>query len=258
MPTRMQPATFHIALRPDTDLRGALVILGAPGLGLVGSIASQYVIGHLEMPLVGAVHSARLPPAVQVVEGRPVPHVRVYAKEARGRFGVTTERLVVIHTEAEIAPEWTTELAEAIVQWARASKCGTLAVVDGILVEGEGSEDVVLGVATSTEGLKALEQQKVPLLPAGTVGGIAGAVLQAAARHEVNAVALLAEAAPGYPDAAAAARLVEILDRMVPGIRIETAPLLKEAERIEIAVRKLKENVEAEASKRTETTSMYG
>lgn len=253
----MDPAPFSVHLHQDVETSGALVIVGAPGLGLVGSIATRYVVQLLKMPLVGGVYSTRFPPVVQVADGRLLPPVRIYATKARGRFGLDSDRLLVVHTEADVSAEWVGELAVALAEWARGAGCQTLALVDGIYVADEASDDVVLGVAALPQGVKALEQQKVGLLPAGTVGGLAGALLQAGARSGMNVVALLAEAKPGVADARAAARLVQILDRMIPAIHIEVGPLLQQAEGIEAAVRKAQDTMQAESSRRADDATMY-
>ena len=248
----MQPSDFSVQLREGTEARSALVILGAPGLGLVGAIATRYLVNQLKMQLVGGVYSTRLPPTVGVRGGGIVPQIGIYATEPRGRFGFDAERLVVIHTEAELPEEWLQELAHALAAWAKGSKCKILAVVDGILVPDESSDDVVLAVATLPEGARALEQLGVSALAAGTVGGIAGALLQAGTRAGLNVVALLAETKPTHPDAGAAARIVQILDGMVPAIKIEIEPLLKEAELIEAKVREAQSKASAR-SVRTDT-----
>lgn len=156
LPLLMDPARFSVELHQDAEPRGALVIVGAPGLGLVGAIASKYLVQLLDMPLVGGVYSSRLPPVVNVGDGRILPHVRVYAAEARGRFGFEADRLFVVHTELKIANEWVQDLAYALAEWARVEGVRTLAVLDGIYVSDEASDDVVLGVAALPEGAKAL------------------------------------------------------------------------------------------------------
>ena len=251
----MDPARFSVELHQDVDASGALVIVGAPGLGLVGSIATRYVVQLLKMPLVGGVYSTRFPPVVQVAEGRIVPPVRIHATKAKGRFGFDSDRLFVVHTEADLSAEWVSDLAHALAEWARGAGCQTLAVVDGIYVADESEDDMVVGVAALPQGAKALEQQKVGLLPGGTVGGVSGALLQAGARTGMNVVALLAEAKPGSADARAAARLVQILDRMIPAIHIEVGPLLRQAEGIEAAVRRLQDTMHDPASRRDD--AMY-
>ena len=252
----MDPARFSVELFDNVDARGALVVVGAPGLGLVGSIASQYAVQQLRMTLVGGVYSSRLPPLAQVAGGRVLPHVRIYSAKARGRF-FDSERVFVVHTEVDLSAEWVNELAFALVDWARVAGCQTVAVLDGILVADESDDDVVVGVAATPRGAKTLEQQKVIGLPAGTVGGIPGALLQAGARLGVDVVALLAEAKPNTADARAAARLVQVMDAMIPAIRIDLGPLLQQAEAIEASVRKAQERLQQESSRREDDASMY-
>lgn len=248
---------FTISARRGLDVKDALVIVGTPGLGLVGTIGAQYIVNHLSMPLSGGIHALDFPPVCTIDGGRPLPPFRIHVAEARRNLGFDCERVVVITSEIEVQDEWANRLADAIVKWAKKGKCRVVAGLDGIIVEDDAAQDIVVGVASVEDGVTLLEEQGVPALSGGIVGGMMGALLQAGQRHDVNVVTLLAETAPGFPDARAATRLVEILDRLVPGIKIEAEPLRKEADAIEHAVREMKERIENERNKR-DTTSMYG
>lgn len=89
------------------------------------------------------------------------------------------------------------------------------------------------------------------------MGGVAGALLQAGARAGVDVLALLAEAKPDGADARAAARLVQVLDRMIPAIELDLGPRLRQAEAIEATVRKAQESMQRESSRRADDASMY-
>ena len=55
-------------------------------------------------------------------------------------------------------------------------------------------------------------------------------------------MALLVEADPSYPDARAAAKLIELLDKLLPNIKLDTEPLIEEAERIEKQIKSMMES----------------
>lgn len=253
----MDQEPYVVRTKPGVDVKDALVIVGTPGLGLVGSIAAQYIVQHLQMPLVGGVYSMLLPTAASVQGGRPMPPIRIYAVERRTVLGFGAERLVVITSDQEIPADQAMLFADSLVEWAKRAKVRALVNADGIMVETEAEDDIVVGVAALDEGAQALEKQGVVPLAGGVAGGVTGALLQRGQRHDVNTLAMLAETAPGYPDAKAAARLVEILDRMVPGIKIDAAPLLKEAESIEQTVRHMKEQLETETQTGDTSGAMY-
>ena len=60
-------------------------------------------------------------------------------------------------------------------------------------------------------------------------------------KRGTDVIALLAEAHPDYPDARAAARIVEILNEMMGEVKIDPQPLYQEAEKIEKNIAQLRE-----------------
>lgn len=246
---------FTVAMRRGVSAEGATVLVGTPGLGLVGVIASQYVSQHLGMTLVGGVHSVVMPPIATVDGGRPLPTIRLFF--AHARRGRKMQRLVVVTGETAIEDEWAMHVADAIVTWGRKRRVACIVALDGIVVEDKQHDNAVFGVAALEKGIPMLVKQDVQALPDGVLGGMAGALLQSGMRHEVNTIALLAETTPGSPDAGAAARLVQVLDRMVPGMTIEADPLIQQSAEIEASIKQLREKLDAER-RRGETGAMYG
>ena len=58
-----------IAERPKSQ--NPVVIEGFPGIGLIGNIASQYIVNKLEMDYLGAIDSRFFPPLSVLVVGSP-------------------------------------------------------------------------------------------------------------------------------------------------------------------------------------------
>ncbi len=241
---------------PDIELKDALLVVGAPGLGLVGAITTQYIVHHLKMRRIGSLHGSFLQPAAVVVEGRSAPPVRVFLSESAPTFGNGCERLVSVTFETVLEEDDMDAVADALVMWAREKECRLIVAPDGVTVEDDTPGERVWGAASSDGGIEFLRKENVDLFPSGVVGGLTGALLNAGERHGVDTITLLAETSPGYPDAHAAVRLVEVLDRGTPSTKIETAPLVEEAERIEAQVRSMRAEMEAK-SKRGDGTSMF-
>ncbi|MEK6977105.1 MAG: PAC2 family protein, partial [Candidatus Hydrothermarchaeota archaeon] len=63
------------------DLSNALVVVGFPTVGLVSTIAANYVVTSLGLERIGAVYSNSFPPATVVHEATPMPPVRIYASK---------------------------------------------------------------------------------------------------------------------------------------------------------------------------------
>ena len=62
---------------------------------------------------------------------------------------------------------------------------------------------------------------------------MSGVLLGEGRRRKLNMMCIMAEAAGGIPDARAAARVIEKLNKILPAIELDTEPLLGEAGRNE-------------------------
>lgn len=72
----------------------------------------------------------------------------------------------------------------------------------------------------------------------GVIGGVSGALLVEGLEAKMPVGALLVSATDaGYPDHRAAARIIEVIDQVLPHFKIDTGPLRSQAEMIERALR---------------------
>ena len=65
----------------EVDLKGATVIAGFPSIGLVSTIAANYLIDALNLKQIGCVTSAQFPALSVVHTGEPLSPVRISAGE---------------------------------------------------------------------------------------------------------------------------------------------------------------------------------
>src|SRR2546425_1114410 len=78
-------------------------------------------------------------------------------------------------------------------------------------------------------------------------------------RDQIDVIPLLSEAHPDYPDARAAARAIEVIDKLLLHTELDARPLYEEAERIEMQLKSIHHQTEV-AKKPSEPPrpSMYG
>ncbi len=236
------PADVDIVVEEEHDIHNALVIVGMPTLGVVGTIASQYLVDQLQMPEVGGIYSPRFPPVGRIQQGRSGFPVRLHALETRCGLDLTCEHLAVAVTEFLPSPQSMYALAEALAAWANETDAAGVVIPDGLLVRA--SEGAVHGVAATEKARSALEKAEVEMLDEGVVAGFSAAMIANGRRRNVDAFSILAESAHEHPDSRAAARLVQVLDAFVPEIDIETKPLLEEAQRIEERAQSIRREIE--------------
>lgn len=238
----------------DTD--GALVVSCFPSIGMVSSIVAHYLIERLELRLVGGVKSAGLPPVCLVENGAPLPPIRFYAGEPICNME-GCDKLVLIVSELQVPNELCLELSDALLEWSKRAKVGAGVLIDAFPREGEsgeeGGEDAIvlggdeesggedgdeetpklLGVGATAHVRQVLETMEIPLLQQGMLGGMTGVLLGEGRRRGLDMMAVLAEAQRNLPDARAAANVIAKLDQLLPAIKLDNEPLVREAERLE-------------------------
>ncbi|HTT26525.1 MAG TPA: PAC2 family protein, partial [Thermoplasmata archaeon] len=65
----MSGAALQIVDTRDESLKGAMLIVGFPTHGLVGSVAASYLVHTLDMASIGYMISDEFPPTVIMEEG---------------------------------------------------------------------------------------------------------------------------------------------------------------------------------------------
>ena len=228
------------------DVEGAIVIDGFPSVGLVSSIVANYLIDTLQMEQIGIVESPAFPTVSLVRNGVPQHPVRIYAGHpGDDRSGRVADKIVAFVSEFHPAPNIIHPLATTIMDWVQEQRCGFLVSPEGLVVERSPPEaahrakapklaDVkVYGVASTRRARELyIEPNTLPFVE-GVITGIAGVLLNEGRRRGVDVLTFLAEAQADYPDARAAARVIETINKILLRKPLDAVPLYAEAERIE-------------------------
>lgn len=229
-----------IVEQKKVDLSNALVVVGFPTVGLVSTIAANYVVTSLGLERIGAVYSNLFPPATVVHEATPMPPVRIYASKIACGPGGSCEELVVILSEFNPQPNLVKPLADAIIDWCstKAGKCRLIVTLEGIPMDGGPREDLrTFGLGSTSKARDILKEYGIEQLQEGVVSGLSGVLLYEGERRGIDVTCLLAEASPTYPNARAAAKVLELLDKIIPALHIDPQPLYLEAEKIEAQIK---------------------
>ncbi|HEV8049957.1 MAG TPA: PAC2 family protein, partial [Thermoplasmata archaeon] len=95
------------------------------------------------------------------------------------------------------------------------------------------SDVKIYGVASTRKARELyIEPNMSPFLE-GVITGIAGVLLNEGRRRGFDVLTFLAEAQAEYPDARAAAKVIEAINRILLRTPLDAEPLYHEAERIE-------------------------
>ncbi|HXY12322.1 MAG TPA: PAC2 family protein [Thermoplasmata archaeon] len=241
----MAPDQVRIYEIKRVDVEGAIVIDGFPSVGLVSSIVANYLIDTLEMEQIGIVESPAFPTVSLVRSGIPQHPVRIYAGHPPAdRAGRGADKLVSFVSEFHPAPTVIHPLATTILDWIQEQRCSLLVSPEGLVVEAAPgasrtsrpprlSDVKVYGVASTRKARELyIEPNMIPFAE-GVITGIAGVLLNEGRRRGFDVLTFLAEAQADYPDARAAAKVIETINRILLRTPLDPVPLYAEAERIE-------------------------
>ena len=229
---------------------GALVVSCFPGVSHVSSIVAHYLIERLELKFVGGVVDSRLPPVALIHEGKPMPPVRMYAGKPVCNME-QCDSIVVLVSEAPVPPKLMLPLSEALLSYSHEKEFQAGVLVDSFshqqesgheVMDSDDSDETLLGIGATDWAVDQLKEMGIPLLEAGMVAGMSGVLLGEGRRRKLNMMCIMAEAVGGIPDARAAARVIEKLNKLLPTMELDTEPLLEEAERIEAQIKVMMEN----------------
>jgi len=256
---------IEIHMYEDIDLNRAMLIESFPTVGLVSTIVASYIIDTLRLRRVGAIISKRFPPAAVVHDGLPTPPMRIYAGPKVCGPNNECDQVVVLTSEFSVPDDMQLPLARRILTWATERGVSHIVSVEGTGVTSEEKEtDPEVYCACSSEAAwKSMERFKVTPMKVGIVTGISGVLLYLGDMEGRDIICLLAPAHAQFPDARAAARLIHVIDDMLPLVEIDTGPLMEEAVKIEKHIQEALEMMRQglESRKRVEhipSPGMYG
>ncbi len=254
------------------DVRGATVIDGFPSVGLVSSITANYLINTMKLTQIGIMDSVYFPTVSLIRDGKPQNPVRIYASEKVGDSEDNRDQIVVFISEFQPPPNLVKPIASALLDWAEDQRCKMVVSPEGLVIDREdeegssapaetpGDENTSLdiyGVGSTKEARTILNGSGVSEFTEGVITGVAGVLLNEGRRRDFTVATILAEAHPDYPDARAAARIIETINKMLLHIELDAKPLYDEAGRIESQLKLIHKQTKTKQPSSPARPSMY-
>ena len=211
------------------ELKNPILVEGFPGLGMVGSIATQYLTRQLKAQKLAILYSPHFPYHVLVDK-------KGGARLLRGEFFFLkneTEENDFIFLTGDSQPqtiEGQFEVANSILDFAEQKKVKTIITIGGYRNEVEDSPKVVAVSANPALFKKALKSKAISSDAGTPIVGIAGLLLGLAKFRKIDAICLLGETRGYLPDPKTAKRVIEILQGILD-VTVDLKGLDKEIER---------------------------
>jgi uncharacterized protein len=229
--------------------KNPIIIEGFPGFGLVGTIASEFLMSHLNCEQIGRFYFEDLPATVAIHDGKIIDPVTVsYNKKYN---------LVIIHSVSGAnGIEW--NAADIVLQVCKELNAKELVCLEGVGAAGMTEDEEkteAFYYSSSKESSKKLKSAGIQQLKEGIIMGVTSALL---IKANIPITCIFSETHSNLPDSKAAAKIIEVLDKYL-GLNIDYKPLLKQAEKFEEKLKSLLEKgVKAQEIKEKKSMSYVG
>ncbi|MEF8841809.1 MAG: PAC2 family protein [Haloarculaceae archaeon] len=233
----------HVEELADVSLSEPILVEGLPGRGLVGKIAVDHLVETFDMDYVAGVHCDGIP-NVAVYHGgssEVLPPVRIHADEERD--------LLALQSDVPVSPSTAEEFAGCVTGWLGSHDVFPI-YVSGLAEEKE-APPAVYGIATGAAGSRLEAAGISPPGGGGVVSGPTGALVNAASEAEFDAVGLIAQSDPQFPDPEAARAVIENGIEPLTGVDADTDALVEHAEEI----RKVRERMAKQVQQAEDASS---
>ncbi|AUV81891.1 3-isopropylmalate dehydratase [Salinigranum rubrum] len=242
----------HVDVLASVELDAPAMVEGLPGVGLVGKIAADHLVEELGMVHYANVHCETLPKVAVYQQGDATLHppVRLYADPGTN--------LLVLQSDVPISPAAAQEFADCIGDWFDDDRVFPI-YLSGIGREKSETVPAMYGVGVG-DGIERLDAVGIETpSETGLVSGPTGALLNDAVEHGRDAVGLVVESDPRFPDPAAAQVLIRDGIEPLADVDVETDSLVERAEEIRAAKERLAKRMQdaGEESSQARPLGMY-
>lgn len=243
----------HISVVDDSATPDSPVLVeGFPGVGLVGKIAADHLVEAHDMRHYANVHCEGLPDVAvyRESESELTTPVRLYAEPESA--------LVVVQSDVPVNPSAAATFADCLADWFDETETFPV-FLSGRPSDREAEPPALYGVTTGDGRGRLVETDVEDPPESGLVSGPTGAMLADALERDRDAVGLIVESDPQFPDPEAARTLITEGIDPIAGIETRTDGLVDQASEIREAKQQLAERMRraTEESSQAEPLKMY-
>jgi uncharacterized protein len=218
----------------------ATMIIGLPDVGLVGLIATSYLISELNLEEIAYMDSDLLPPVVVLHEGLPHAPLRIYGNQ----------NLIAVISELAIPAPAIYTVTRELVDWAQAKKIKRIISMGGIPTENRQTikEPEVFAAASNQELLDTLTKSGLKTLNEGYIVGAQALSMRYSISKKMPSIAILAQSFYNYPDPQAAAIALRELSK-ISDVKVDVSKLLEKGEEIRLKARDIMKRTQQEMNR---------
>ena len=223
--------------------KNPIIIEGFPGFGLVGTIATEYLIKHLDAKQIGFIRLEEIPPVIAVHNGQAV--------EPLGIFYSKEKNIVILHALTNVVGyEW--QIGDMLAKISKELKAKEI-----VSLEGVGEEELIKKAEPKayymTHSKNKKELKCGEKLTEGIIMGVTGALIL---RNDIKVTSFFSETQSSLPDSRAAAKIICLLDEYL-NLKVDYKPLIKKAEEFESKLKGILSKTQRAASSAEKKRQTY-
>ncbi|RME55269.1 proteasome assembly chaperone family protein [Candidatus Woesearchaeota archaeon] len=211
--------------------KNVTIIEGFPGLGLIGTICTEYLIKHLEAESIGSIWSKSLMPIAAVHESKVAKPLEIFYSKKYN--------ILILHALSDVnGIEW--DISDALEKLYKQVSAKEIISVEGIMSQLE--EPEVYFICSNNKSKNKFLAANVKELKEGIIMGVTAAIMLK--DKSLNSTGIFVGTHSRLPDSRSAAKIIEVLDKYL-GLDIDYKPLVKAAEEFETKLKQLLEKTKA-------------
>ena len=216
------------------------MLCGFPDVGLVGVLASSYLISELNLAEMAYVDSDILPPIVVLHKGLPHAPMRIFGKD----------NLLVTIAETAIPANGVQHLMRSYIDWVESKKIKLIVPIGGIPAQNRQDleKPEVFGTASNVDMINLLNEKGIKVLTEGYMVGPQALIMRYCSERKISAIALLAQSFYNYPDPEAAAAALKQLSNIID-IKVDISKLIEKGEEIRLRAKDMMKRTQQEMGK---------
>ncbi len=226
---------FEIRDVIDIDLDGGTLIECFPSISALALITANIILESAgkqntwDFDQVAVGDSNKLPSICVVYYSKPKFPIRIYASQET--------KIALLASEIPQYPPITREIGKKIFQWSKDKGIERIVSVEGYKSDyTQSPREIpyrVYGIGSTESCRTYLAEKKIPLLDHGVIKGLSAVLLNEGWFNHSEVIVILGEIRQHYPEVRTAARVIEVLNQLIPSLDIGIEPILAQAEKIE-------------------------
>jgi len=225
---------FEIRDVLDINLEGGTLIECFPSISALALITANIILesaGRREWNLdqVAVGDSNKIPAICVVYYSKPKFPIRIYASPET--------KVALLASEIPQYPPITREIGKKIFNWSKEKGIERIVSVEGFKSDQtQPPRELpyrVYGVGTTESCREFLREKNIPPLDHGVIKGLSAVLLNEGWFNRSEVIVILGEIRQHYPEIRTAARVIEVLNQLIPSLNIGIEPILAQAEKIE-------------------------